>query len=218
MAGRIVACPRCGERIEQKLVIRRPKLLIVEGRDEEEFFRALLQEMNVSDIQVEGVGGKTFIRDTLRALKDDPFFRRKVASLGITRDANGDARTAFQSIQDALRDAGLPYPRQPLVSVDGRPRVVVMIVPPGRQTGTLEDLCLEAVARDPATRCVDQYFDCLDATELGRPVKDFAKARTRVFLSSRKDPTLALGQAARKGYWPFDTQIFDRVKDFLHSL
>ena len=50
MAGRIIICPRCDERIEEKLKIVKPKLLIVEGRDEEEFFDALFDKLGITDI------------------------------------------------------------------------------------------------------------------------------------------------------------------------
>ncbi|MGB5158412.1 hypothetical protein [Desulfobacterium sp. N47] len=53
---------------------------------------------------------------------------------------------------------------------------------------------------------------------MGRPAKDFAKAKARVFLSSRDEPTLRLGEAAKKGDWPFNATEFDRVKEFLKSL
>jgi len=217
MAGRIIVCPKCNERIEQKLLIEKQKLLIVEGRDEEEFFGAILKELDISEIQVAGVGGKSKIKPNLKALRADSRFSM-VSSLGVIRDADEDAKAAFQSIRDALKDAGLPYPKKPLVSVQGPPRVTVMILPPNQKKGALEDLCLKAVKDDLAMFCVDQYFDCLDARGSGRPTKDFAKAKTRVFLSSRKDPTLTLGLAAGKGYWPFDTKMFNSIKKFLKSL
>jgi hypothetical protein len=96
--------------------------------------------------------------------------------------------------------------------------VNVMILPGGERKGTLEVVCLEAVQNDPAMFCVEQYFDCLDARGIDRPSKDFVKAKTNVFLSSRTDPTLRLGEAAKKGYWPFDSTVFDSVTKFLKSL
>lgn len=218
MAGRIIVCPKCNERIEQKLLIEKQKLLIVEGRDEEEFFGALLKKLGINDIQVVGVGGKTLIKTELGVLKDDPLFVQRVISLGIVRDADSDAKAAFQSVQKALKDAGLPYPRKIIAPVQGPPKVTVMILPPNQKKGALEDLCLKAVNDDPAMFCVDQFFECLDARGSGRPTKDFAKAKTRVFLSSRKDPTLTLGLAAGKGYWPFDTRVFNSIEKFLKSL
>jgi hypothetical protein len=218
MAGRIIICPTCNERIEEKLRIVKPKLLIVEGRDEEEFFGSMLARLGIDDIQVAGVGGKTKLRSNLKALKTDPRFS-VLSSLGIARDADGDAKSAFQSVQDALKNADLPCPEKPIHATRaGLPGVTVMIVPPNNDEGALESLCINAVESDRAMSCVDQYFECLDATAGGRPKKDFIKAKARVFLSSQEDPTLSVGIAAQKGYWPFDAAVFDDVKEFLKRL
>jgi len=222
MAGRVIICPRCNERIEEKLKIEKKKLLIVEGRDEEELFGSMLIKLGIDDIQVAGIGGKEKLRPNLKALKEtDPYFPT-VICLGIVRDADaggGDARGAFLSVQGALKNAGLPYPKKPMhQTIKGFPKVSVLILPPNETKGSLENLCLQSVDNDPAMPCVDQYFECLDARGSGRPEKDFIKAKARVFLSSRKDPTLNIGLAAGKGYWPFDVIAFDSVKEFLKSL
>jgi hypothetical protein len=70
---------------------------------------------------------------------------------------------------------------------------------------------------DPAMICVDQYFDCLDQQLVDKPQK-LSKAKVRVFLSSREDPTLPLGISAKKGYWPLDSDAFADVRRFLKSL
>ena len=218
MAGKPVICPACHHRFEDKFRIIGPKLLIVEGRDEEEFFTPLLEILEIKDVQIAGIGGKTFLRARLKALKADPQFSM-VISLGIMRDADDDASAAFQSVQDSLRDAGLPFPVEPMSAISTSvPSVTVMILPPNAGKGELEDLCLAAVSEDPAMPCVDRYFECLEISGASRPKKDLTKARARVFLSSRQDPTLAVGVAAKKGYWQLNAAIFDSVKDFLRSL
>jgi hypothetical protein len=218
MAGRIVICPKCNETIEDKLRIEKLKLLIVEGRDEEEFFGVLLEKLGIRDVQIAGVGGKTKIRPNLKTLKiTDPFFDR-VTSLGIIRDADENCNDAFKSVQDALKAAGLPCPKKPLVPTKALPKVTVLILPPGAARGALEDICLASAKEDLTMACVDDYFNCLDAKGIGRPVKDFVKAKARVFLSSRADPILDVGIAAKKGYWSFDAPEFEKVKGFLRSL
>lgn len=85
--GKVIICPRCNERIEEKRKIDKQKLLIVEGRDEEEVFGALLENLMIYDIQIMGIGGKTQIRPNLKALITDPLFDQLI-SLGIIRDAD----------------------------------------------------------------------------------------------------------------------------------
>jgi hypothetical protein len=68
--------------------IKQTKLLIVEGRDEENFFGAALASyLGIADIQVLGIGGKTLLTANLKALKNDPAFPT-VQSLAVVRDAD----------------------------------------------------------------------------------------------------------------------------------
>jgi hypothetical protein len=212
-----IICPQFNFAFETiPLKISKPKLLIVEGRDEECFFCALIEHLGKNDIQVAGIGGKDKLRMNLKGLIKDPGFS-KVGSLGIVRDADTDPTAAFQSVRESLRACMLPSPKKPLNPAKGVPRVAVMIIPPHKQQGALEDLCLEAIAEDSALICVDQYFACLDQQKIDQP-KSLSKAKVRVFLASREDPTLPLGISAQKGYWPLDSKAFSTVKDFLKSL
>jgi len=212
-----IICPQCNFMFETiPLKISKPKLLIVEGRDEEFFFCSLIEHLGINNIQVAGIGGKDKLRMNLKGLIKDPAFPR-VISFGVVRDADTDPAAAFQSVRESLRASGLPYPKKPLVLAQGMPRVSVMIIPSHKRRGALEDLCLGAVSEDPAFICVDEYFNCLDQQEIDK-TKNLSKAKVRVFLASRQDPTLSLGISAQKGYWPFDSNAFSRVKRFLTAL
>jgi hypothetical protein len=192
-------------------------LLIVEGKDDEAFFDALVNRLGLNDIQVAGIGCKTKLRARLKALANDPPFRN-VQSLGVIRDADSDPNSAFESVKDALKAAGLPSPRRTLSVAKGPPKTSVMILPSINRKGALEDLFIEAVACDPAMVCTEDFFNCLREKGGSHPKRDMAKAKVRVFLSAQEDPTLPLGLAARKGYWPLDHAAFERVRRFLESL
>jgi hypothetical protein len=217
-----ITCPECSARfgVEEKIVIRQNKLLIGEGKDEELFLKALLQQLGLDDIQVLGIGGKDRFRAQLKALKHDTAWRH-VSSVGIVRDADNNPGAALQSVCDALRAAELPVPTRVMnpAKKDGNPTIRIMIIPSISKDGALEDLCLNSVAHDPATICVEQYFQCLVERGVPGPKKgERSKARTRVFIASKEDPTLALGIAAQKGYWPLDSSVFDNVKRFIESI
>lgn len=216
--GKIV-CPHCNLEIETqkpKIILQKPKLLIVEGKDDECFFCALIDYLRIEDIQVAGAGGKNQIRGQLRAIvKDDDF--NKVTSLGVIRDANNNPDDAFKSVINALKAAGLTAPKRTFIAIDGSPKVAVMIIPSHKRKGALEDLCLDAIADNPAFNCVNEYFVCLENRNIDPP-KEISKAKVHVFLSSRKDPALPLGISAQKGFWPLDHKAFENVKKFLQSL
>lgn len=216
-----ISCPHCNKKIDKvplRIVESKSKLLIVEGADDEGFFKALLKDLGINNVQVAPIGGKTKTRPNLMAISKDPNFS-KINAIGIIRDADEDPKGALQSVRDALSAAGLPSPMRPLNFVKGPPKVGIMIIPSLQQQGALEDLCLQAIANDPAMTCVAQYFDCIVQQGLNKPKgKELSKAKVRVFLSSREDPTLSLGIAAQKGYWPLDDNAFKTVRKFLQAL
>ncbi len=138
-------------------------------------------------------------------------------SLGVVRDADRDARAAFQSIRDALGAAELPQPDQPSLFEGGKPRAGVMIVPGEKSGGALEDLCLSAVSHEPAMRCVDLYFECLQSAGIPRP-EVLSKAKAQAFLASKPRPGLRLGEAAEAGYWNLCSGAYDELRRFLRLL
>lgn len=195
--------------------ITEPKVLIVEGKDDKNFFEALINHLGLLKIQVKDIGGKTQLKDRLKALVQTSGFTQ-VTSLGVVRDANDDHVAAFQSVCAALQNANLPVPERPWMAVGNEPKIVVLILPKENENGILEDLCLEAANSDPAMPCVNQYFECIKKQSLNPP-SNLSKAMVHAFLASRPDPDLRLGEAAQKGYWPFEDDAFKQVKTFLQQ-
>lgn len=183
--------------------LSKPKLLIGEGKEEVAFFTEFLTHLNISDVQVEQYGGKTGLTSYLRTLILRPGYLN-IVSLGITRDADNSAQSAFQSVCGSLNRASLPVPNQPGEIVGDSPKVSVMILPGAQRNGMLEDLCLDAVETDPVLQCVDEYFDCVYRTS-GRKPNNIAKARVHTWLASQIEPDKRLGEAAKAGYLPWDS-------------
>ena len=198
------------------LEIKRSKLLIVEGKEDELFFSAFCHHLRLNDIQVLSIGGKTNLPSNLKALKKATNFSQ-VTALGIIRDADEDANAAFQSVCSALQHAGLPIPTKPMTPAPGHPRVLVMILPDNQSPGALEDVCLKAIAGTPAMRCVDEFFCCLQRHHLPPP-KILSKAKVLAYLTSLPEPDKRLGESAEAGYWDWDHPAFSDLKDFLRSL
>lgn len=195
--------------------ITEAKLLLVEGNDDERFFSALMRHLNISGVQVRKYGGTGNLRPSLRTIAATPGFEQ-VKVLGVARDADTNATSAFTSVSDALAAVGLPQPTAPLSLAGSERRVIVAIIPPGSETGALEDLCLQSVIGDSATPCVERYFECIDGT--GASPTPLAKAKVHAFLASRNSPDKRLGEAAEAGYWPWDNSAFDDIKKFMHQL
>jgi hypothetical protein len=200
--------------IEKPIEITEPNLLLVEGDDDELFFRALMKAHGLQDIQIINAKGTSKFETKLKVLSSSPQFRTRVVSLGVVRDADRNLDIAFKCVTDALESANLPVPESALVSKGENPQVTVMILPGDGEPGMLEDLCLKSVESDPAMFCVEQYCRCLQQKCLSLP-KNTSKAKVQVFLASRKEVGKRLGVAARDGCWPFHDVAFDEVKRFL---
>ncbi len=195
------------------LAILQPTVLIVEGKDEEQFFDALINYIGLKGIQILPIGGKTRLKYNLKALVSTTRFS-EIKSLGIIRDANTNPDSAFQSVQKALQDSGLPVPSKALKPVGFKPRITVMILPDEKTPGMLEDVCINAVSNDPSFFCVEGYFKCLQQENFTLP-RNLSKAKVQVFLASRPEAGKRLGEAAQEGYWPWDNNAFSKLKEFL---
>jgi hypothetical protein len=194
-----------------------PKQLLVEGRDAEVFFHALLDHVGLADVQIQNFGGKDELPGFLKALRIAPDFARTVTSLGIVRDAETDPTAAFQSVCSALNGANLAVPAQVLVPAGHSPQVRILILPDAATPGMLETLCLQAVNNDPVIECIEQYFECVEQ-QTGSLPDNMHKARVQAFLASRPRPGLLVGQAAHAGYWHLDNPVFDHVRQFVQGL
>lgn len=191
-------------------------LVAVEGDEDVSFFSAFRDYVGLKDVQVMQYGGKGNFRSWISTLtKVDGF--HAVQSLGLVRDANQNASSAFQSVCDALTAAGLTAPVNPLQVAGSNPQIVVLIVPHGSSSGMLEDLCLESVTSDPAMECVDQFLSCVH-TKIGSLPHNPAKAKIHAFLATRPEPDKRLGEAAKARYWPWTSQAFDSVRQFFTLL
>jgi len=193
--------------------ILKEKLLIVEGKDEENFFNEFINIMSLNDIQIHSLEGTGSFRAKLGAVVDTNGFDN-VKVLGIERDADEDPQATFISICDALREYGLPVPTECISPVNASRKVSVMVIPTQSDKGMLEDICLKSIENDHSFKCTENYFNCLIKSGIDiNP--DLSKRKVQAFLCSKPELVSCLGLAAKKGYWPFDDRAFDNIRKFL---
>ncbi len=199
--------------------IEKSHLLIVEGKDDKSFFEALAKNIDIYEkLQIMITEGNPPYTDKIEAITKLPGFF-KVIIMGIVRDADKNASDCLRSIQGALRKNDLPAPDTPLsiARMEDKPAITVMIMPDCESPGMLEDLCFRAIIDDPASDCVNQFFDCLEKNAMESPL-NLPKSKLQAFLASRKKTVSGLGDAAKKGIFNWNNPVFDRVKDFLKQL
>ena len=207
-------------RIEEQLnqtPIEREIQLLVEGNDERNFFEALATHLSIRNMQIRNIGGKDRLRRFLRVFRKDPDFLEIVRTVGIVRDADASADSAFESVQDSLRLAELPVPDRAGAPGGVAPTVSVLIMPDNERHGMLETILRDTFANLEIDRCIEAYLECvrgLPGVDLQRP----DKARVHAWIATRPDPHVSVGVAAKKGYWDMDHPALGGVREFLLAL
>ena len=197
-----------------RTTIRSASQLLVEGRDYVHFVSALTKEHSIATPQLQNFGGVNELSSYLTAFVRTAGFET-VERLGVLRDAEGSSRSAFQSVQGSLEAAGLVVPKKPSHLEPGQPAVGVLIVPADGD-GMLETLLCRTLAGMPIENCIDEFLECAHAAEadIRRP----HKARSSAYLATRAVPGLAVGVAAKKGYWDLRHEALMPLVDFVATV
>ncbi|MDP4085109.1 MAG: hypothetical protein Q8934_10920 [Bacillota bacterium] len=205
---------------DSEAIIDKPKLLLVEGKDEVEFFNALLKKINKQDeVLVIPVGGKDNFKYSFPATVKRSGFREKVRSIAIVRDGDNDYMAAFESVKNIVKDNGYVPPRDPdSFNTSGIIKVGIFIMPGDLQNGMLEHLCLRTQAENPIMQCVDSFIQSVAAIEDITQPKNLVKAKAQAFLSVMPEIVNTVGLGAQKGYWNLEHDCLFKLNQFLDEL
>ena len=209
---------------KKRIEIKKPKQLLVEGNDQQNFFEAFVRHLSLEiDIQVQDFKSVTQLRGYLLGFPGVPDFD-SVTSLGIVRDAEKSALSAFQSVQDSIRNvnnnvenANLPVPTKARERQSGNPDVSVLILPDEGSPGMLETLLCRTFEGSEVDRCIDDFFACAEASP-NTSIKNPDKARAFAYLTTKPNPHHSVGVAAQQSVWNLDDDAFEGVRDFLKTL
>lgn len=196
-------------------IICQKKVLAVEGKDEVNFFDALLRYVGVTDFKTYDVAGKSQFKNKLPALIKTSGFS-EVEVFAVIRDADEDATASFISIKNILKKEGLKPPTQMNRFSDGEPIVGIFIMPGNSDKGMLEDLCLRTVKNHPAMECVNIFSDCI--SKLENPPNNLTKSKAQAFLAAMPEIVSSVGIGTRKGYWDFDSKELTELISFINNL
>ncbi len=207
--------------MEENFRIIGSKLLAVEGKDECQFFEALLKFEKIGAVQIIDIGGKNKFRTELPLLMNMEGFRNVIA-LGFVRDAEEKmAVSAFQSICDTLKKYNLPIPDSiNAINNSSGLKTGIFIMPDNYGTGMLENLCLKTIAGTPVESCINDFQTCFLPLMPPAEQEKFNESKSRVlsYLATRSPIVNSPGLAALKGYWDFHHVCFEEIKKFLHQL
>ena len=207
---------------EESLKIKGRLLLLVEGVDEERVLCKLI-DTRVGDtrirreIQIIPAGGRRVFRRRLMAISVLCKKRGMVKGIGIVRDADDDPRSAFQSVANDVKAAGLRPPGGHGEYSGGEPATGIYIMPDGSSSGALETLIRRSVNGDATATCVNAYLTCLSGNGI-LSSKNEDKSFVHAYLAATRDPVARVGEGAQQGVWDFSSKAFDPLTQFLHEL
>lgn len=192
------------------------RLLAVEGDDEVNFFKKLLEFIGISDnVDIRQSGGKDKFKYLMKAFTITRGFR-EIEMIAVIRDADKNANDAFRSVTGTLKKIGLkPLDRLGQFS-KGIPAVGVFIMPDNYSEGMLEDLCLGTVEDHEAMKCVDEFIACTKKLKEGP--KNISKAKVQAFLAAKPTIVSSVGLGAQKKYWNFKSEKLQSLITFLNQL
>ncbi|MGS1035816.1 DUF3226 domain-containing protein [Burkholderia glumae] len=212
--------------------LKKPKLLLVEGKDEISFIGALLRAMDISDIQLWDAKGKAKMHQALGAVRFAPGFE-SVTSIGVIRDADENAKGAFDSVKASFVAHGYPVPqRVGERATKDTLSASVFILPGDDAPGMLETLVWRSfkdgrIAQEVSgfiERCTDFLPAEQDGEQLAagpdgwRKPRSPEKARMQAFLATMIEALPRMGMAAEKGYFDLTHASFGALCDYIRSL
>lgn len=180
-----------------------PKLLICEGIDDENFLKSLVKFLEIKDVRVKSYGGKGNLKLFLKTLPTVPGFDQ-LNSLGVTRDADDSSPSAFQSVENAIKDQEFSI------------KTSIFILPDCTNPGMLEDLCI-ATLEPEESKCINQYLECMYSVKGCLP-QNRSKALIYTWLAVQSKPEIRLGEAALQKCFNFSHPTFDSLKEFIKTL
>ena len=198
------------------------KVLFVEGKDEEVFFKVLLQKQDLHGVQIISSGGKEQFSSIFPEIIKMPDFD-EVQALAVIQDTDTNSDSVFQSICHTLKKEQLSVPKEMSHFTSEIPKVGIFTLPNGKDSGSLESLCLSTVQSEGITNCIEPFIECikqktsLEDSQYKLP-KSFNKAKCKAFLSAMEDDTPSLGIAAEKGYWNLESDKLNPLLSFLKIL
>ena len=197
----------------------RNRLLLVEGRDEVNLFKALIAHRPDAEaaVQVIHAGGKDQFPRRLRAIRTAAQAGPALRSVGVIRDADDDAGGAFRSVCDHLRNVGYDPPAAHGEFSETTPSIGVFIAPDGSEPGAIETLCRLSVAGTDAAGCADEYIECLERRNAMRS-RNADKSFAHAYLAAMRDPVARVGEGALSGVWDFESSAFAALARFIRDL
>jgi hypothetical protein len=194
-------------------------ILAVEGKDEKNFFDALLKNLDITNVQIIDVGGKDKFEIIFSNYLQTEDALEKIKNIGFVRDAEKDtANAAFQSICSVLSKYEFPCPTELCKAIEKNSKKVnIFIMPNNNDCGMLEDLCIASIKNTGIFNCIESFIRCYE-NNIDKDKHNKAKAIILAYLSAQVPIVNSLGIAAQQRRVDFSHPCFNEIKNFLIEL
>lgn len=205
------------------------KYLVVEGTDDEFFFKNLLGKLDLGRLdkfpQLKSVNNlQPFLRETLEVSDLD--------ALGIVVDADSSSAKRWKTIASVLKEfdyehvpdtipkAGFVTERPPNLKRVVPKRVGAWIMPDNELTGTLESLLREMVDNTsrPLMEHATSVVDSIPQGLVRFPRERVPKAVIHTYLAWQKEPGKPIGQAVMANYLTSKAMAVTALTEWLRNL
>ena len=173
-------------------------LFLAEGEAEvgfiEQYLQALQPSFDTTTILCfKGLGNVRDKTDTLvKLIEKGPSNLDQLRGIGVMGDAESNPAGQLDVAIQIATSLGFSRPAKSIrdaqqCEMNGR-RFCVALSPSHQQNGRLEDLIMQEVAADPVFQCLEDSFDCIEASN---DISVDPKARVQMFISAKANSSLA---------------------------
>ncbi|MCA6072488.1 MAG: hypothetical protein LE178_02995 [Endomicrobium sp.] len=208
--------------------IEKTSILLVEGKDEVNFFDMLLKFLNIPNVQSIDVGGVYNFKNKFSVLSKQEKFR-DVDKIAFIRDADKQAESALDSLKSSVQSADVRFSIND-ISLANNNNIKdingvccgIYIMPDNQSSGMLEDLCIKYMKTDSICHCVEKYISCVrnNGGKNGEKFEFKNESKSIIFsyLSTKLADSPSIGRAAQKNVFDFNNKCFCDIKNFLSKM
>ena len=197
-------------------------LVLCEGKDDRLVMESLATHASLGNrLEFQDYGGETNLRRNLATLKVSPEFTRgEYAKILVTRDADTDFNSAWQSVADSIQAVFSQMPSDPgdwLLTENGV-KISAWIIPGPGKSGMIETLFLDAArsGNPEMFTCLDPFMECLEKLHGDTPHEKVRFALWTVIAQGQgAQDRLSLPLAIKRIRMDWDDEAFASLKGLL---
>lgn len=193
------------------------KVVLIEGGDDEKFFKNLLDKLGMSDIQVFNIEGKEEFKNKFEYIPSISGFNN-IKKIIVILDADESYQNTEHSIRTNINKI-LKASDKPLIFSSSNPSVAYFIMPNNKDKGMLETLCIASQKDSPAMKQVDRFISEVDSDNMIKEKpKNKDKAKAQAYLSIMPEIAYGMAYGIVKNYWNLNYLDFQKLINFLKSV